>query len=223
MMTQSFSQDFTQLLQKLMQKLGFVSYKQLCKGAGVSEKQLRRLRQGQILQLRGETLIKLSQALQVSVNELLDLFLPKSPPSQPTNDEAESVEKLKQEYQRLQQQLQAQQETLMQEFEQTSLQVLEPFLIFWPTAAYKVQQNPQLLAANILRLVQPVEQLLHDWGVEIIDPVGAEAPFNPQFHQLKEGTAQPGEMVRVCNTGYLHKGKLLYRATVSPIGNTPNA
>lgn len=224
-MTQASSQDFTQQLQKLMQRLGFSSYKQLSKSAGVSEKQLRRLRQGQVSQMRVETLLKLSQALQVSVSELLAMFSLESTPSHPsvTGGEAASLEALRQEYQRLQQQLHEQREVLMQEFQQSSLQVLESFLVFWPTAAYKAQQNPQLPAVNVLRLVQPVEQLLQEWGVEAIAPVGAEVPFDPQLHQLLEGTAQPGEMVRVRNTGYRHKGKLLYRAKVSPIGNTPNA
>ncbi|GAB4204075.1 MAG: helix-turn-helix domain-containing protein [Coleofasciculaceae cyanobacterium] len=224
-MTQTSSQDYTQPLQQLMQGLGFSTYKQLSKRAGISQKQLRRLRRGQISQLRLETLLKLSQVLQVSMSELLAIFSPESTPYQPsvTGEEAKSLEALRQEYQRLQQQLHEQRETLMLEFQQSSLQVLESFLVFWPTAAYKAQQNPQLPAANILRLVQPVEQLLQDWGVEAIALVGAEVPFDPQFHQLLEGTAQPGEMVRVRNTGYQHQGKLLYRAKVSPVGNTPNA
>jgi DNA-binding Xre family transcriptional regulator len=224
-MTQTSSQDYTQPLQQLMQKLGFSTYKQLSKRAGISQQQLRRLRRGQVSQLRLETLLKLSQVLQLSVSELLAIFSPQSIPDQPsvTGEETKSLQALRQEYQRLQQQLHEQRETLMLEFQQSSLQVLESFLVFWPTAAYKAQQNPQLPAVNVLRLVQPVEQLLQDWGVEAIAPVGADVPFDPQSHQLLEGTAQPGEMVRVRNTGYRHQGKLLYRAKVSPVGNTPNA
>ena len=220
-MTQDFSQELTQRLQELMQPLSFRSYKQLSKSTGVSEKQLRRLRQGQISQMRVETLLKLSQALQVSVDELLATFSSESIPYPPSSarGEAASVEALRQEYQRLQQQLEQQREILMQEFQHSSLQVLESFLIFWPTAVYKAQQNPQLPAMNVLRLVQPVEQLLQKWGVEAIATVGAEIPYEPQFHQLMEGTVQPGEMVKVRNTGYRHQGKLLYRAKVSPVGN----
>lgn len=208
-----------------MQPLGFSSYKQLGQSAGISETPLRRLRRGQISQLRVETLVKLARALQVSVDELLATFLPESTPSQPsaTKEEAASLDALRQEYQRLQRQMQEQRETLMQEFQQSSLQVLESFLIFWPTAAYRVQQNPQLPAANLLRLVQPVEQLLQEWGVEAIATVGSEIPYDPHLHQLLEGTAQSEELVRVRNPGYRHKGKLLFRAKVSPIGNTSNA
>ncbi|MEW6494045.1 MAG: helix-turn-helix domain-containing protein [Cyanobacteriota bacterium] len=224
-MTQDFSQKLTQRLQELMQPLGFRSYKQLSKNTGVSEKQLRRLRQGQISQMRVETLLKLSQALQVSVDELLAIFASESIPYPPSSarGEAASVEALRQEYQRLQQQLEQQKEILMQEFQQSSLQVLESWLVQWPTAAYAAQQNQQLPAVRLLPLVRPVEQLLQEWGVEAIASVGDEIPYDPHFHQLMEGIAQPGEIVKVRYTGYRHGDKLLYRVKVSPMSNTPKA
>ena len=220
-------QDYTQLLQQLMQRLGFSSYKQLCRSAGVSEKQLRRLRVGEASQLRGETLLKLSQALQVSVNELLETFssvevhsrTPLQDTSQVDEGEAASLAALRQEYQRLQQQLENQRETLMQEFQQSSLQVLESWLVQWPTAAYAAQQNQQLPAVRLLPLLRPVEQLLQEWGVEAIASVGSELPYDPQWHQLMEGIAQPGDLVKVRYTGYRIGEKLLYRAKVSSLGN----
>jgi DNA-binding Xre family transcriptional regulator len=220
-MTSSSQQDYTQRLQQLMQPLGFSSYKQLSQSTGVSEKQLRRLRQGQVLQLRGETLLKLAQALQVSVSELLATFSSASlPPISRSNGEEAT---LRQEYQRLQQQLEHQRETLMQEFQQSSLQVLESWLVQWPTAANAAQQNQQLPAVRLLPLVRPVEQLLQEWGIEAIASVGSEIPYDPHLHQLLEGTAQPGELVRVRYTGYRQGDKLLYRAKVSPVGNPQKA
>jgi len=219
-------QDYTQRLQQLMQQQGFSSYRQLSRSAGVSEKQLRRLRQGQVSQLRVETLLQLAQALQVSVSEVLTTFSSVSPLSvcQVDEGEAASLAALRQEYQRLQQQLEHQRELLMQEFQQSSLQVLESWLVQWPTAAYAAQQNEQLPAVRLLPLVRPVEQLLQEWGVEAIASVGSELPYDPQWHQLMEGTAQPGDMVRVRYTGYRIGGdKLLYRAKVSPISNANKA
>lgn len=213
--------DYTQSLRQLMQPLGFSSYKQLSQSTGVSEKQLRRLRQGQVTQLRVETLLKLARALQVSVSDLLATFSSESIPAG-EGEAAATADALRQEYQRLQQQLEQQRETLRQEFQQSSLQVLESFLVFWPTAAYRAQQNPQLPAVNVLRLVQPVEQLLQEWGVEAIASVGSEIPYDPHLHQLLEGTAQPGETVVVRNAGYRHHDKLLYRAKVSPLSQTNN-
>lgn len=224
-MTQDFSQQLTQRLQQIMQRLGFRSYKQLSKSTEISEKQLRRLRQGQISQMRVETLVKLSQALQMPVEELLITFSSESLPYSPTStgEEAISGEALKQEYQRLQQQLEQQRETLIHEFQQSSLQVLESWLVQWPTAAYAAQQNQQLPAVRLLPLVRPVEQLLQEWGVEAIASVGDEIPYDPHCHQLMEGMAKPGEIVRVRYTGYRQGDKLLYRAKVSPMSNTPKA
>lgn len=61
---------------------------------------------------------------------------------------------------------------------------------------------------------------MQEWGVEAIASVGSEIPYDPQWHQLMDGTALPGELVRVRYTGYrLADNKLLYRAKVSPISN----
>jgi len=220
-MTQAFNSDFTQPLQELMQGVGISSFKALSKTTGVSEKQLRRLRKGQVDQLRVENLLKLSQVLQVSVSELLTTFssVEANKPWLP-QQETESLTVLKQEYQRLQQQLENQRDTLKQEFQQSSLQILESWLVQWPTAAYAAGQNQQLPAVRLLPLVRPVEQLMQEWGVEAIASVGSEIPYDPQWHQLMEGIAQAGELVKVRYTGYrLRDSKLLHRAKVSPVSN----
>jgi molecular chaperone GrpE (heat shock protein) len=72
-------------------------------------------------------------------------------------------------------------------------------------------------AVKLLPLVRPVQQLLSQWGVEAIASVGAEIPYDPQFHQLIAGTAQPGETVKVRNLGYRQGEKLLHRVKVSAI------
>jgi DNA-binding Xre family transcriptional regulator len=217
-MNQAYSQDFTHPLQQLMQRTGVSSFKALSRKAGVSERQVKRLRQGQVAQMRVETLLKISQSLQVPLSELLATF-----GETKLAGERDSQTDLKQEYQRLEAQLEQQRETLMQEFQQSSLEVIESWLVQWPTAAYAAQQNQQLPAVRLLPLVRPVEQLLQEWGVEAIASVGSELPYDPQWHQLMEGTAQPGELVRVRYTGYRVRGKLLYRAKVSPIGNANKA
>lgn len=210
-MKQENYQELTHKLQELMQQVGVSSLKALSKKAGVSERQLQHLRQGQVAQMRLETLLKISQALQVSLPELLANF---------GGVQLEEKPDLQQEYQRLQAQLEQQRSTLMQEFQQLSLQVLESWMMQWPTAAFAAQQNQQLPAVRLLPLVRPVEQLLAEWGVEKIASVGEEIPYDPQLHQLMESTAQPGELVRVRYTGYRQGEKLLYRAKVSLISNT---
>ncbi|MEH2373263.1 nucleotide exchange factor GrpE [Nostoc sp.] len=211
----------TQLLQDSMQKLGISSFKALSRAAGVSERQLLRLRQGKLEQMRIDVLLKLSPVLQMPLNELIATFSTVEllqEKAVPTQDLLEEITDLTKEYQRSQLQLEQQREILLQEFQQSSLQLLESLLLQWPTAAQKAQENPQLAAVKIVPLVQkPLEKLLQAWGVEAIAPVGAELPYNPQLHQLMEGTAQPGETVKVRYTGYLQRDKLLYRAKVSPV------
>ena len=216
-MAQVSHPDFTQLLQKLMQRLGVSSYKALAKTAGVSDRQLLRLRRGELDRMRVDVLLKLSQALQVSLTELVVTFSPAT--EQPTRQEESTpaVAQLKKEYERLQAQLDTQRQELWLEFQQSSLQVIESWLLQWPTAAQKARENPQLAAVKLLPLVRPIEQLLQKWEVEAIAPVGAEVAYDPQLHQLLEGIAQPGEKVKVRYTGYHQGDKLLYRAKVSPI------
>ena len=216
-MAQVSHPDFTQSLQKLMQGLGVSSYKALAKTAGVSDRQLLRLRRGELNRMRVDVLLKLSQALQVSLTELVVTFSPATEQPPLEEESTPAVTQLKKEYERLQAQLDTQRQELWLEFQQSSLQVIESWLLQWPTAAQKARENPQLAAIKLLPLVRPIEQLLQKWEVEAIAPVGAEVAYDPQLHQLLEGTAQPGEKVKVRYTGYHQGDKLLYRAKVSPI------
>ncbi|MEH2273437.1 MAG: nucleotide exchange factor GrpE [Nostoc sp.] len=211
----------TQKLQDLMQQVGISSFKALSRAAGVSERQLLRLRQGKLEQIRVEVLLKLSPVLQMPLSELVTTFSTVELLQEkiaPTQELLQQIADLRTEYDRSQQQIEQQQEILLQELQQSSLQLLESLLLQWPTAAQKAQENPQLAAVKIVPLVQkPLEKLLQAWGVEAIAPVGAELPYDPQLHQLMEGKAQPGEKVKVRYTGYLQGEKLLYRAKVSAV------
>lgn len=124
---------------------------------------------------------------------------------------------LRREYGRLQQQLQQQEAQLRQQFQRECVQILESWLIQWPTAAYAAQQNSQVPAARLLPLIRPIQQLLEHWGIVAIATIGAEVPYDPQRHQLMGGTASPGDLVRVRYTGYCQGDTLLYRAKVSPV------
>jgi molecular chaperone GrpE (heat shock protein) len=141
-------------------------------------------------------------------------------PLEPSAQEAElraEISQLQQEYQRLQTRLEQERDQVQQEFQQSSLQVLESWLIQFPTAAYAAQQNPQVSATKLLPLMRPVEQLIQAWGVEAIAPVGSEVDYDPHLHQLMDGAANAGDRVKVRYTGYRQGNKLLFRAKVSPV------
>ncbi|MEG4875132.1 helix-turn-helix domain-containing protein [Microcoleus sp. CZ3-B4] len=202
--------DYAPQLQRLMQEAGLSSDRELSQKAGVPEIQLSRLRRGLALKTRADILLKISQALEISLNELLATLAPEFVELEPAPPSA-----LEQEYQRLQATIEEQRESLLQEFQLSSVQILESWMLQWPTAASKAEENHNLRAQKLLPLLRPVEQLLKHWGIESIAAVGAELPYNPQQHQLIEGTAEPGELVKVRYTGYKQGDKLLYRAKVS--------
>ncbi len=210
------NQDPRYKLEDLMQEVGISSLEELSKKAGVSELQLWRLQQGLVLQTRVDILLKVSAALQITLNKLLNSLT--SVPD--LKDEAElellSV-KLAQEYSRLQEQMVQQKVSLQQEFQQSTLQILESWLLQWPTAVNKAQANPDLPALRLIPLVKPLERLLQTWGVQTIAEIGSEVPYHPQIHQLMEGNVAPGELVKIRYAGYKQGEKLLWRAKVSPV------
>jgi transcriptional regulator with XRE-family HTH domain len=136
--------DYAPQLQRLMQQAGLSGDRELSQKAGVSEIQLSRLRRGLALQTRADILLKISQALQISLTELLATLAPdyveleKAPPTA-----------LEQEYQRLQASIEQQRESLMEEFQLSSVQILESWMLQWPTAASKAQENHNLRATAL--------------------------------------------------------------------------
>jgi len=218
--------DFTHNLQNLMQKVGFTSFKSLSLAAGVSQWQILQLRRGKVRQMRVEVLLKISQVLQISGGELAETFgvqglslkTAKTQREDYNIDLLQQITELQNEHKRISLSMLQQRELLQQEFQRSSLQILESLLLQWPTAAYRAREDHQLAAVKILPLVdKPLGALLHTWGVRAIASVGDQIPYNPQLHQLLEGTAQPGEIVTVRYAGYMQYDQLLYRASVSPM------
>ena len=166
--------------------------------------------------MRVEVLLKIARGLNISLVELLATFAPDAVSSPQAGA---SVEELQREYQRLQDEMEGQRQSLLREFERTSLDVLEAWLVQWPTAVYRIKENSLFSPKTfetLLRLLRPVDRLVQQWKVEAIATVGSKVPYNPQIHQLLEGTANIGETVVVRYAGYRYRGQLLHRAKVSP-------
>lgn len=214
--------DYTEQLRSRLQRANLASLRALARAADVSDWQVAQLRQGNAAQMRVAVLIKLSQALRCSLSDLLADFsrLPLSESASVPDKLVQAPDEfgqLRQEYDRLQTQLADQRQKLWQEFQQASLQTLESLLLQLPTATYAAQQNPDIPASRLLPLLRPLHQLLQDWEIAAIAPVGTELPYDPQQHQLMDGMAQPGDLVKVRYTGYTQGDRLLYRAKVSPV------
>jgi DNA-binding Xre family transcriptional regulator/molecular chaperone GrpE (heat shock protein) len=208
------AENRTVKLQELMQIAGINSFKQLYRSTGTSAHTINKIRSGELSQLRWQTILKISSSLQISAIELIDTFGDRSQLT-PDKSHRQALETLQQEYSHLQQQLQQQQATLQAEFQSQSLQVLESFLTYFPTAKHAALNNPDFPATKILPLVGSIDRLIAQWGVTVIGAVGAEIPYDPQLHQLIEGTVNPNELVTIRYVGYQQGNKLLFRAKVS--------
>lgn len=241
----ALSEPLTAVLKQLMAEVGITSFRALAQAAGVSEGAIRQVRSGRLAPLRLEVLQKLSRALKLPVTEFIAQFngdgntspaaalpalsdarsvpasqqLLEGSPEQRSDGtaDASALAALRQEYTRLQAQLTEQHQQLSAEFQSATLAALETWLTQWPTAAYAAQKNPQAPAVRLLPLMKPIEALLAEWGVRAIASVGDEVPYDPTLHQLLEGTAQPGQTVKIRYTGYWHGDRLLQRAKVSPV------
>ncbi|WP_107667964.1 helix-turn-helix transcriptional regulator [Cyanothece sp. BG0011] len=216
-----------QKLQQLMQQAEIANFEQLSQLSGVSQWQLNRLLTGLLPKLPITDLLKLSQVLKISLEQLLLQFETTESlsadweiASQGISVNVDShVPSLQQEYKQLQQQLEQQKEQLEKEFQGSSIAALESWLLQWPTAAIVAQKNPSISAVKLLPLVKPVFELLKQWGLEMKGSVGEVVPYDPQSHQLLEGGghAEPGDPVVIRYVGYGQDHKLLYRAKVSPV------
>jgi DNA-binding Xre family transcriptional regulator/molecular chaperone GrpE (heat shock protein) len=214
-------ESLTLRLQGLMQKVGINSFKELYQSVGTSAHTINKLRSGEINTLKLQTLIKISSVLQITATELIETFgVGKSSASASMDVEAATtptpaIEIIQQEYQHLQQQLEQQRETLQAEFQYQSLQTLESFLTYFPTAKYAAQTNPDFPASKLFPLVGSIDRLISQWGVTVIGEIGSTIAYDPRWHQLIEGTATPDELVTVRYVGYRQSDKLIFRAKVS--------
>ena len=204
-----------------MQSADISNYRALATKARVSRWQVQQLRLGKVRQMRTGALAQLAEALKVPLSRLLDEFgLSEFGLDAATSEPSSAAEvvALRQEYQRLQEQMAQQQAAARLQFQTEALQTIETWLRLWPTIAKRAEDKGAALpAAKVLAFVRPVEEMVADWGVVAIASVDAQIPYDPQLHQLKKGTAEPGETVRVTHCGRLHHGKLLHRAEVQPV------
>ena len=217
-MTENTYEQNQATLQKLMARVDIADSEELSKQAQVSGLQIKRLEYGLIHKLTVENLLKLANSLQLSPEGLLTQFDSQSSESLSTLVEPDqTTQNWQQEYQQLQTRLEQQAASLETQFQQQSINVIESWLIQWPTAIAAIAKNPDLPAERLIPLVRPVKELVEQWGLTPISEVGTEIPYDPQQHELMSGDAEPGTTVKVRYVGYQQQDKLLYKAKVSPV------
>ena len=200
--------DLTSQLQELMQKVSINSFKELARSTGTSTHTISKLRSGKLDTLRWGSIVKISNTLKISTSEFIKIF-------GDSQTGYRELELLQQEYRHLQQQFQQQRETLRSEFQSQSLQTLESFLTYFPTAKHAAINNPDFPASKIFPLIGSIDRLIQQWGVTLIGSVGSQVAYDPRWHQLIEGTANRDELVTVRYVGYRQGEKLIFRSQVS--------
>lgn len=108
--------------------------------------------------------------------------------------------------------------TLIKEYQEETISILESLLLQLPTLVYAVKNNPDLPAHHVLPLLEPINQLLSSWDISSIGSVGDIVDYNPQEHELMDNDDQENiSKVEIRYVGYRQQDKLLYRAKVTPV------
>ena len=205
----------SQALRQLMTDCDIDTFKALSLRSQVSLWAIKRLQQGHILTMQVQTVRKIAEVLQISVDDLVRSLTTESIPIPKPNA---SNSELQQEYDRLAQKLKHQERNLRETFQHEALQTLEPWLIQWSAAAHAAQTNPQLMASKLLPLLSPIDRLLIEWGVSPIGSIGEEYDYDPALHHGMNGDFQVGDRVRIRFLGYRYQNStgnhVLHRAKV---------
>ena len=219
-----------QLLQDLMRQVNIADIYELSRVAGVARLPIIRIQRGLILNVSVKSLVSIARALNVSTDSLIETFCDRAPETSatiakpdnnPDKNTDDALAACRQEYQKLQQEMLQQQEFLEAEFQKSTVETVESWLLQWPTAVMAIRKNPNLPAIRLLGLMKPLEQLLAEWEIVPTAQVGEKVSYDPQHHQLMKGFAEEGDMVEVRYVGYKQEDKLLYKAKVSPIATEP--
>jgi molecular chaperone GrpE (heat shock protein) len=125
------------------------------------------------------------------------------------------VQALRQQCQRLQAQLDAQEEQAIAQVRRETFDTLQSLLTQYPSAAKMVAHQPVFPARHLMALLTPLDQLLAQWGYDRIGDPWDRIDFDPQQHQPDEDDIAPGELVYVRFVGYRQGDRILCPAKVS--------
>lgn len=190
------NEDYTYEFRFLMRRARIRTYQALSDQTGIPIKQLRSIRQGKLFSCSLHSLLSLSQALKISLSELISTLSTCAIPFD------------------IKPELEAPTPNPQYLFEEQSLQMIESWVAQWPSAMYAVRKKPQFPAKTLITLSKPLQKLLTYWQVEYIGTIGEVVEYNPQEHQLEEGEAEIGTKVIIRQLGYTHRGRLRQRAKV---------
>lgn len=197
-----------QFLRDRLSELGIPSWQALQQKSGLTLPSLRRVRRGEIGQLKLDQLQQLASALNWSLEDMLHIFGILS-------RKATEIEQLQQQCLRLREELQQQASLVQTDERNSAFEQLQTLLTNYPTARRMTESKPDLPAKNLVALFTPLENLLKSWGYEPIGTPWKQVPYNPQLHQPDTSDITEGELVYIRFVGYRDGDRILSPAKVS--------
>lgn len=195
--------DPATVLKALYGQAGYSSLAEFGRACTIGWRTLRKLREGQIGQIRLETIQRVARVLDLPTERLVaDL----------SSGDTQTGSDWRLEYQRLRVQLDEQRSGLKEEWDRAFYRAIEPLLLQVPTVRAAAARNPDLPATVVLDLLSPLEEFLRESNFIPIGQPGEQTAYDPQLHQ--GSGLKAGEPVRVRTVGYLYEGRLLTRARV---------
>ena len=94
---------------------------------------------------------------------------------------------------------------------------LQSILTQLPTIKAEISDGADVSAKDVLELLRPLDNLLTDYGFEMIGQAEAECRYNPNHHRVvDQGThlIVPDDPVRVRYVGFTHNGDVICKAEV---------
>lgn len=211
--TESMNLQYDPLLRDRMQHVGLSSWRSLQKRSGIGKARLRYLRAGQLERLTLAQISAIASALEWSFPNLLQQFGILQIQGQFDSDG--DTEALRQECQRLQQQVVQQTETVTKSVQAEVFQQLQTLLTNYPSVQRMTRAKPDLPAKNLVSLFTPLENLTRSWHYEPIGAPWEQVAFDPQLHQPDSSDIAMGESVYVRFVGYRDGDQILCPAKVS--------
>lgn len=87
-----------------------------------------------------------------------------------------------------------------------------------PTLRAALQDGADVSAKDVVELLRPLDEALHDLGFAPIGEAGAEVPYDPRKHRLVGRGARstaPDSRVRIRYIGYIYEGDIICKAEVT--------
>lgn len=206
--------QYDSILQSRMRELGIFNWQELAQKSGLTRVNLRLIRQGELSKFSLIQLMHIATALDWTLEEFFPIF-GRSFSVETQEIDANEIEELRHQCLRLRDELARQKFLLLDDFRRDTFEQLQALLTNYPSARKMAESNANLRAKNITGLFTSLDNLVENWGWEMIGSPWEKVSFDPQFHQPDVGDISPGESVYIRFVGYRDGETVICPAKVS--------